>query len=199
MFSEARRQISSSNSNSNSVVFNREEDDDLCDDDDTTTIDGKIARQAAVVKGLKDGGKTNQDEDVKAAVTVLKALKAEREKANPGGSSETKKKKASQKQGATNAQRKKEEHHPGKKERGRGAVFVGVFSEEVRQVRIEKVAQLSAANQEPLAYRFDQRTRGKIASGVPESASRKVSWKTERGRKCAAELLREECLGNSRL
>merc|ERR1712100_907743 len=90
----------SSNSNSNSVVFKGEEDDDLCDDD-TTTIDGKIARQAAVVKGLKDGVKTNQDEEVKAAVTVLKALKAEREKATtttttPGGSGtnvETKKKK----------------------------------------------------------------------------------------------------------
>ena len=168
----------SSNSNSNSVVFNREEDDDLCDDDDTTTIDGKIARQAAVVKGLKDGGKTNQDEEVKAAVTVLKALKAEREKATtttttPGGSGtnvETKKKK--QKQGATNAQRKKGGTPPrGKKKGGGEQSSSGSSPEEVRQVRIEKVAQLSAANQEPFAYRFDRtNAAAKLQAAYPESA-----------------------------
>ena len=167
----------SSNSNSNSVVFNREEDDDLCDDD-TTTIDGKIARQAAVVKGLKDGGKTNQDEEVKAAVTVLKALKAEREKATtttttPGGSGtnvETKKKK--QKQGATNAQRKKGGTPPrGKKKGGGEQSSSGSSPEEVRQVRIEKVAQLSAANQEPFAYRFDRtNAAAKLQAAYPESA-----------------------------
>ena len=158
----------SSNSNSNSVVFNREEDDDLCDDD-TTTIDGKIARQAAVVKGLKDGGKTNQDEEVKAAVTVLKALKAEREKANPGGSSETKKKKASQKQQA-NAQRKGGTPR-GKKKGGGEQSSSGSSPEEVRQVRIEKVAQLSAANQEPFAYRFDRtNAAAKLQAAYPESA-----------------------------
>ena len=73
----------------------------------------------------------------------------------PGGSGtnvETKKKTERQ------IRMKKEEHHPGEKERGRGAVFVGVFSEEVRQVRIEKGA-VEVANQEPFAYRFDQRTR----------------------------------------
>ena len=166
----------SSNSNSNSVVFNREEDDDL--DDDTTTIDGKIARQAAVVKGLKDGGKTNQDEEVKAAVTVLKALKAEREKATtttttPGGSGtnvETKKKK--QKQGATNAQRKKGGTPPrGKKKGGGEQSSSGSSPEEVRQVRIEKVAQLSAANQEPFAYRFDRtNSAAKLQAAYPESA-----------------------------
>ena len=169
----------SSNSNSNSVVFNREEDDDLCDDD-TTTIDGKIARQAAVVKGLKDGGKTNQDEEVKAAVTVLKALKAEREKATtttttPSGGSgtnvETKKKK--QKQGAaTNAQRKKGGTPPrGKKKGGGEQSSSGSSPEEVRQVRIEKVAQLSAANQEPFAYRFDRtNAAAKLQAAYPESA-----------------------------
>jgi len=167
----------SSNSNSNSVVFNREEDDDLCDDD-TTTIDGKIARQAAVVKGLKDGGKTNQDEEVKAAVTVLKALKAERQKATtttttPGGSGtnvETKKKK--QKQGATNAQRKKGGTPPrGKKKGGGEQSSSGSSPEEVRQVRIEKVAQLSAANQEPFAYRFDRtNAAAKLQAAYPESA-----------------------------
>ena len=164
-------------SNSNSVVFG-EEDDDL--DDDTTTIDGKIARQAAVVKGLKeDGGKTNQDEEVKAAVTVLKALKAEREKATtttttPGGSGtnvETKKKK--QKQGAaTNAQRKKGGTPPrGKKKGGGEQSSSGSSPEEVRQVRIEKVAQLSAANQEPFAYRFDRtNAAAKLQAAYPESA-----------------------------
>ena len=167
----------SSNSNSNSVVFKGEEDDDLCDDD-TTTIDGKIARQAAVVKGLKDGGKTNQDEEVKAAVTVLKALKAEREKATtttttPGGSGtnvETKKKK--QKQGATNAQRKKGGTPPrGKKKGGGEQSSSGSSPEEVRQVRIEKVAQLSAANQEPFAYRFDRtNAAAKLQAAYPESA-----------------------------
>ena len=166
----------SSNSNSNSVVFKGEEDDDL--DDDTTTIDGKIARQAAVVKGLKDGGKTNQDEEVKAAVTVLKALKAEREKATtttttPGGSGtnvETKKKK--QKQGATNAQRKKGGTPPrGKKKGGGEQSSSGSSPEEVRQVRIEKVAQLSAANQEPFAYRFDRtNAAAKLQAAYPESA-----------------------------
>ena len=165
----------SSNSNSNSVVFG-EEDDDL--DDDTTTIDGKIARQAAVVKRLKDGGKTNQDEEVKAAVTVLKALKAEREKATtttttPGGSGtnvETKKKK--QKQGATNAQRKKGGTPPrGKKKGGGEQSSSGSSPEEVRQVRIEKVAQLSAANQEPFAYRFDRtNAAAKLQAAYPESA-----------------------------
>ena len=166
----------SSNSNSNSVVFKGEEDDDL--DDETTTIDGKIARQAAVVKGLKDGGKTNQDEEVKAAVTVLKALKAEREKATtttttPGGSGtnvETKKKK--QKQGATNAQRKKGGTPPrGKKKGGGEQSSSGSSPEEVRQVRIEKVAQLSAANQEPFAYRFDRtNAAAKLQAAYPESA-----------------------------
>ena len=166
----------SSNSNSNSVVFKGEEDDDL--DDETTTLDGKIARQAAVVKGLKDGGKTNQDEEVKAAVTVLKALKAEREKATtttttPGGSGtnvETKKKK--QKQGATNAQRKKGGTPPrGKKKGGGEQSSSGSSPEEVRQVRIEKVAQLSAANQEPFAYRFDRtNAAAKLQAAYPESA-----------------------------
>ena len=166
----------SSNSNSNSVVFKGEEDDDL--DDETTTIDGKIARQAAVVKGLKDGGKTNQDEEVKAAVTVLKALKAEREKATttttPSGGSgtnvETKKKK--QKQGATNAQRKKGGTPPrGKKKGGGEQSSSGSSPEEVRQVRIEKVAQLSAANQEPFAYRFDRtNAAAKLQAAYPESA-----------------------------
>ena len=178
MFSRsAATDSNSSNSNSNSVVFNREEDDDLCDDD-TTTIDGKIARQAAVVKGLKDGGKTNQDEEVKAAVTVLKALKAEREKATtttttPGGSGtnvETKKKK--QKQGATNAQRKKGGTPPrGKKKGGGEQSSSGSSPEEVRQVRIEKVAQLNAANQEPFAYRFDRtNAAAKLQAAYPESA-----------------------------
>ena len=164
----------SSNSNSNSVVFG--EEDDL--DDDTTIIDDKIARQAAVVKRLKDGGKTNQDEEVKAAVTVLKALKAEREKATtttttPGGSGtnvETKKKK--QKQGATNAQRKKGGTPPRGKKKGGGEQYSsGSSPEEVRQVRIEKVAQLSAANQEPFAYRFDRtNAAAKLQAAYPESA-----------------------------
>ena len=177
VFSRSAATDSNSNSsNSNSVVFG-EEDDDL--DDDTTTIDGKIARQAAVVKRLKDGGKTNQDEEVNAAVTVLKALKAEREKATtttttPGGSGtnvETKKKK--QKQGAaTNAQRKKGGTPPrGKKKGGGEQSSSGSSPEEVRQVRIEKVAQLSAANQEPFAYRFDRtNAAAKLQAAYPESA-----------------------------
>ena len=168
---------SNSNSSNSNVVFGEEDDDDL--DDDTTTIDGKIARQAAVVKGLKEeGGKTNQDEEVKAAVTVLKALKAEREKATttttPSGGSgtnvETKKKK--QKQGATNAQRKKGGTPPrGKKKGGGEQSSSGSSPEEVRQVRIEKVAQLSAANQEPFAYRFDRtNAAAKLQAAYPESA-----------------------------
>ena len=156
----SRSKATDSNSNSNSnVVFG----------EDLDTIDGKIARQAAVVKGLKDGGKTNQDEDVKAAVTVLKALKAEREKANPGGSSETKKKKATQKQQA-NAQRKGGTPR-GKKKGGGEQSSSGSSPEEVRQVRIEKVAQLSAANQEPFAYRFDRtNAAAKLQAAYPESA-----------------------------
>ena len=130
------------------------------------------------MKGLKDGGKTNQDEEVKAAVTVLKALKAEREKATtttttPGGSGtnvETKKKK--QKQGATNEQRKKGGTPPrGKKKGGGEQSSSGSSPEEVRQVRIEKVAQLSAANQEPFAYRFDRtNAAAKLQAAYPESA-----------------------------
>ena len=154
----SRSKATDSNSNSN-VVFG----------EDLDTIDGKIARQAAVVKGLKDGGRTNQDVDVKAAVAVLKALKAEREKANPGGSSETKKKKASQKQQA-NAQRKGGTPR-GKKKGGGEQSSSGSSPEEVRQVRIEKVAQLSAANQEPFAYRFDRtNAAAKLQAAYPESA-----------------------------
>ena len=47
--------------------------------DGVETLNDKIASQAALVKGLKADGKTNQDEEVKAAVTILKALKAELE------------------------------------------------------------------------------------------------------------------------
>ena len=47
--------------------------------DGVETLNDKIASQAALVKGLKADGRTNQDEEVKAAVTILKALKAELE------------------------------------------------------------------------------------------------------------------------
>jgi len=129
--------------------------------DEVDTLNDKIAAQAALVKGLKADGKTNQDEEVKAAVVVLKRLKAELESAT-GGGGEGKKKKAAppptQKKGG------------GGKKKGGGEQSSGSSPEEVRQVRIEKVAQLSAANQEPFAYRFDRtNTAAKLQAAYPES------------------------------
>ena len=129
--------------------------------DEVDTLNDKIAAQAALVKGLKADGKTNQDEEVKAAVVLLKRLKAELESAT-GGGGEGKKKKAAppptQKKGG------------GGKKKGGGEQSSGSSPEEVRQVRIEKVAQLSAANQEPFAYRFDRtNTAAKLQAAYPES------------------------------
>ena len=129
--------------------------------DEVDTLNDKIAAQAALVKGLKADGKTNQDEEVKAAVVVLKRSKAELESAT-GGGGEGKKKKAAppptQKKGG------------GGKKKGGGEQSSGSSPEEVRQVRIEKVAQLSAANQEPFAYRFDRtNTAAKLQAAYPES------------------------------
>ena len=132
--------------------------------DEIDTLNNKIAAQAALVKGLKADGKTNQDEEVKAAVVVLKGLKAELESATGGGGGggdgEGKKKKA-----APPTQKK-----GGGKKKGGGEQSSGSSPEEVRQVRIEKVAQLSAANQEPFAYRFDRtNTAAKLQAAYPES------------------------------
>ena len=129
--------------------------------DEVDTLNDKIAAQAALVKGLKADGKTNQDEEVKAAVVVLKRLKAELESAT-GGGGEGKKKKAA----PTPTQKK----GGGGKKKGGGEQSSGSSPEEVRQVRIEKVAQLSAANQEPFAYRFDRtNTAAKLQAAYPES------------------------------
>jgi lysyl-tRNA synthetase class 2 len=129
--------------------------------DEVDTLNDKIAAQAALVKGLKADGKTNQDEEVKAAVVVLKRLKAELESAT-GGGGEGKKKKAA----PTPTQKK----GGGGKKKGGGEQSSGSSPEEVRQVRIEKVAQLNAANQEPFAYRFDRtNTAAKLQAAYPES------------------------------
>ena len=86
--------------------------------DGVETLNDKIASQAALVKGLKADGKTNQDEEVKAAVTILKALKAELEEGEirtettreailgDGGGEEKKKKRR---------KRKEEEEEEGKR------------------------------------------------------------------------------------
>ena len=173
---EARRQISiHPNPNSNPVVFNREEDDDLCDDD-TTTIDGKIARQAAVVKGLKDGGKTNQDEEVKAAVTVLKALKAEREKATTthwqvGVARMLRRRRKSKNKERRTRSEKKEEHHPGGKRKGRGAVFVGVFSGRSAASAHRESGAVECGESRTVRDRFDRtNAAAKLQAAYPESA-----------------------------
>ena len=136
-------------------------------------------------------GKTNQDEEVKAAVTVLKALKAEREKRRrrplpPVGVARMLRRRRKAKQGATNAQRKKEEHHPGEKERGGEQSSSGSSPEEVRQVRIEKVAQLSARIKNRSRIGLIDERGAKLQAAYPESALAK-GCELENGtrRKCA--------------
>ena len=140
--------------------------------DGVETLNDKIASQAALVKGLKADGKTNQDEEVKAAVTILKALKAEleegeirtettREAILGDGGGEEKKKKTQKKGGGGGGK---------KKGGGGGEQSSGSSPEEVRAVRIEKMAQLKTSNQEPFAYRFDRtNTAAKLQAAYPES------------------------------
>ncbi|CAL6305625.1 unnamed protein product [Bathycoccus prasinos] len=140
--------------------------------DGVETLNDKIASQAALVKGLKADGRTNQDEEVKAAVTILKALKAELEEGEirtettreailgDGGGEEKKK---TQKKGGGGGGGKK-------KGGGGGEQSSGSSPEEVRAVRIEKMAQLKTSNQEPFAYRFDRtNTAAKLQAAYPES------------------------------
>ena len=141
--------------------------------DGVETLNDKIASQAALVKGLKADGKTNQDEEVKAAVTILKALKAEleegeirtettREAILGDGGGEEKKKKTQMKGGGGGG--------GNKKGGGGGEQSSGSSPEEVRAVRIEKMAQLKTSNQEPFAYRFDRtNTAAKLQAAYPES------------------------------
>ena len=122
--------------------------------DGVETLNDKIASQAALVKGLKADGKTHQDEEVTAAVTSLKALKAELEEGEirtettreailgDGGGEEKKKK--TQKKGGGGGGKKKGGG-------GGGEQSSGSSPEEVRAVRIEKMAQLKTSNQEPFA------------------------------------------------
>ncbi|CAL6304057.1 unnamed protein product [Bathycoccus prasinos] len=140
--------------------------------DGVETLNDKIASQAALVKGLKADGRTNQDEEMKAAVTILKALKAELEEGEirtettreailgDGGGEEKKK---TQKKGGGGGGGKK-------KGGGGGEQSSGSSPEEVRAVRIEKMAQLKTSNQEPFAYRFDRtNTAAKLQAAYPES------------------------------
>ena len=92
------------------------------------------------------------------------------------------------------AAKKRRNTTPGEKERGRGAVFVGVFSgRSAASAHRESGAVESRRIKNRSRIGLIERTRRQNCKRRTRNPrSRKAaSWKTERGRKCAAELLRE--------
>ena len=119
-----------------------------------------VAAAGAKVKALKAAGATNSDEAVVAGVATLKELKAELAAmeiaagVTPPPAPE-KPKPAQQKKGGGKNQQKK--GGGGGNSKGSDAEGAGTSSaEEVKALRIAKVAQLRDAGAEPFAYRFDR-------------------------------------------
>ena len=122
-----------------------------------------VAAAGAKVKALKAAGATNSDEAVVAGVATLKELKAELAAmeiaagVTPPPAPEKPKPASPQKKGGGNNQQKKGGGGGGGNSKGGDAEGAGTSSaEEVKALRIAKVAQLRDAGAEPFAYRFDR-------------------------------------------
>jgi lysyl-tRNA synthetase class 2 len=122
-----------------------------------------VAEAGEKIRTLKASGGTNTDDAVVAGVAELKALKAKlselqgvvdvpKTQKNPEKQSKQGGKQAEQPQASKPTQ------HQGKKGTGDESASAGGTSsaEEVKKVRLGKVAAIRAAGGEPFAYRFDR-------------------------------------------
>ena len=121
-----------------------------------------VAEAGEKVRALKAAGATNADEAVQAGVATLKQLKghlAALEK-RAGGADPTAAEPAEPNEKQPQPQKKKPQQQRKKKGPKAGGPDEGAggtsSAEEVRKVRLEKVAALRDAGAEPFAYRFDR-------------------------------------------
>ena len=119
-----------------------------------------VAAAGAKVKALKAAGATNSDEAVVAGVATLKELKAELAALEIAAGVTPPRRRRNR---SPRARRRKgreqptEEGRRRRKQQGGDAEGAGTSSaEEVKALRIAKVAQLRDAGAEPFAYRFDR-------------------------------------------
>ena len=117
-----------------------------------------VAKAGENVKALKAAGATNKDDAVVAGVATLKELKANLAALEVAAGiapepAPEKPKPAQQKKGGNNNNQNNQKKKGGNKaEEGAGTSS----AEEVKALRIAKVAQLRDAGAEPFAYRFDR-------------------------------------------
>ena len=117
-----------------------------------------VAEAGENVKALKAAGATNKDDAVVAGVATLKELKANLAALEVAAGiapepAPEKPKPAQQKKGGNNNNQNNQKKKGGNKaEEGAGTSS----AEEVKALRIAKVAQLRDAGAEPFAYRFDR-------------------------------------------
>jgi hypothetical protein len=121
-----------------------------------------VAKAGENVKALKAAGATNKDDAVVAGVATLKELKAKLAAMEVAAGiapepAPEKPKPAQQKKGGNNSNQNNQKKKGGNKGGDASSEGAGTSSaEEVKALRIAKVAQLRDAGAEPFAYRFDR-------------------------------------------